>query len=74
MSDRATELLKNVYEAYSRGEDYTINTPISSQIHDFNMAINEIKEYIEFLRRDMIKVSITLTESGLEYCMENFEE
>jgi hypothetical protein len=38
------------------------------------MAINEIKEYIEFLRRDMVKVSITLTESGLEYCMENFEE
>jgi hypothetical protein len=74
MSEKATEILKNVYTAYANGENYTINTPVSSQVHDFNMAINEIKEYIEFLRRDMVKVSMTLTESGLEYCMENFEE
>ena len=74
MSDRAKELLMNVYKAYSDGEDYTINTPPSSQVHAFNMAVNEIKDYIRFLRRDMVKVSITLTDCGLEYCMESFGE
>lgn len=74
MSDTAREILLNVYKAYFRSEDYTINTPVSSQIHAFNMAVNEIKEYIEFIRRDMFKVSMTLTELGLEYCMENFGE
>lgn len=74
MSENAREILLNIYRAYIAGDDYTINTPPSSQIHTFNMALNEIREYIEFLRRDMVKVSIILTENGLEYCMDNFEE
>lgn len=74
MSDKAREILLNVYKAYSEGGDYTINTPVSSQIHAFNMAVKEIQEYVDFVRRDMVKVSMTLTDCGLEYCMENFEE
>lgn len=72
MTDYALEILKAVYTAYDKGQDYTINTPPSSQIHDFNMALKEIADYIEFKRRDMIKISMTLSEKGLEYAMENF--
>jgi hypothetical protein len=74
MSINAEQILKNVYNSYSNGEDYTIDTPPSSKVHEFNMALNELKAYITFVRRDMLKVSMTLTEEGLEYCMENFEE
>jgi hypothetical protein len=63
-----------VYNSYNNGEDYTINTPPSGKVHEFNMALNELKDYISFVRRDMLKVSMTLTEVGLEFCLENFEE
>ncbi len=72
MSDRAAEILREIYTAYDKGENYTINTPPSSQIHSFNMALKELTPYISFIRRDMLKISITLTDEGLEYCMENF--
>lgn len=74
MSTDAEQILKNVYISYNSGEDYTINTPPSSSVHGFNMALKELTDYISFVRRDMLKVSMTLTEAGLEYCMENFEE
>lgn len=73
MSEKALEILKKVYESYSNNSDYTINTPPSAVIHSFNMAVKEIEEYIEFTRRDMIKIGMTLTDRGLEYCMENFD-
>ncbi len=73
MSEKATYILKEIYKAYDRGDSYTVNNPPSGEIHSFNMALNEIKPYIEFLSRDMLKISITLTDSGLEYCMENFD-
>lgn len=67
MSDKAKEILNNVYEAFNKGEDYTIKTPSSSEIHSFNMAIKEIEDYIVFTERNMVKFSITLSEKGLEY-------
>lgn len=67
MSDKAKEILNNVYEAFNKGEDYTIKTPSSSEIHSFNMAIKEIEDYIVFTERNMVKISITLSEKGLEY-------
>ena len=50
-----------------------MKAPLSSQIHDFNMAIKEIDKYIEFVERNMTTIKITLTDEGLEYCMNNFE-
>lgn len=74
MSTKAIEILKNVYLSYSQGEDYyKMKAPLSSQIHDFNMAIKEIDKYIEFVERSMTTIKITLTDEGLEYCMNNFE-
>lgn len=74
MSNKAIEILKNVYLSYNQGEDYyKMKAPLSSQIHDFNMAIKEIDKYIEFVERNMTTIKITLTDEGLEYCMNNFE-
>lgn len=74
MSNKATELLKNIYISYKKGEDYyKIKAPLSSQIHDFNMTLKEIESYITFAERNMISIKIALTDKGLEYCMENFE-
>lgn len=74
MSNKAIEILKNVYLSYIQGEDYyKMKAPLSSQIHDFNMAIKEIDKYIEFVERNMTTIKITLTDEGLEYCMNNFE-
>lgn len=74
MNNKAIEILKNVYLSYSQGKDYyKMKAPLSSQIHDFNMAIKEIDKYIEFVERNMTTIKITLTDEGLEYCMNNFE-
>lgn len=72
MSELALTILRAVYEAYDKGEDYNVNTPSGGEIHTYNMALKEIMEYIEFKRRDMIKISMTLTDKGLEFAMENF--
>lgn len=66
------EILLNIYNSYNEGVSYTIKTPSSSQIHNFNMAIKEIENYIEFIERGMIKISVTLSDKGVEYCLENF--
>ena len=72
MGDMAKEILLNIYNCYNEGENYTIKTPPSSQIHNFNMAIKEIDSYIEFIERGMMKISMTLSDEGIEYCLENF--
>ena len=73
MSQEARELLMAVFKAYNEGNEYCISTPPSDKIHDFNMAAKEIKDYIVFTRRDMLKISITLSEMGLEYVLDNGE-
>lgn len=72
MSEEAKELLLKIFNSYNSGENYNIKTPVSSKIHEFNMTIKEIESYIEFLDRNMMNISITLNDNGLEYCMENF--
>ncbi len=72
MSERAEEILIRVFNCYNRGEKYSIKTPSSSKIHEFNMAVKEIEQYIEFSERNMMKISMTLSEKGIEYCIENF--
>lgn len=74
MSEKAKELLKAVFKAYNDGVEYCINTPLSNEIHTFNMAVKEIEEYIVFTRRDMLKVSMSLSDKGLEYVLENMED
>lgn len=74
MSEKAIEILKNVYLSYSKGEEcFKMKAPVSSQIHDFNMAVKEIEKYIDFIERNIINIKIVLTDEGLEYCMDNFE-
>lgn len=72
MSEKAKDILMNVYECYNNGEDYSVKTPVSSQIHSFNMVLNEIKNYIIFTERSMTKISMTLSDDGIEYCLNNF--
>lgn len=74
MSELALNILQNVFRAYDNGEVYTVNTPPATEIHAYNMALKEINDYIQFKRRDMIKISMTLTDVGLEFAMENFIE
>lgn len=74
MSNTATELLKKIYISYNMGEGcYKMKAPISAHIHDFNMTLKEIEKYITFVERNMLNIKITLTDEGLEYCMDNFE-
>lgn len=74
MNKKAEEILRNVYISYNNGEDFLkTKAPLSSQIHEFNMAIKEIEKYIYFIERNMINIKIALTEEGLEYCMENIQ-
>lgn len=74
MSKKAEEILKNIYISYIKGEEFLkIKAPISSQIHEFNMAVKEIENYICFIERNMVNIKIALTEKGLEYCIENIE-
>ena len=73
MSSQADELLNAVFNAYNNGTEYTINTPPSGEIHNFNMVLKEIEEYITFTRRDLLKISITLSNKGLEYFLENMD-
>lgn len=73
MSEKAIEILKSVYTSYAKGDEYLeMKSPVSSEIHDFNMAVKEISDYIEFIERNMLKIKISLSEKGLEYCMEYF--
>lgn len=74
MSKKAEEILRNVYISYNKGEKFLkMKAPLSSQIHEFNMAVKEIENYICFIERNMINIKIALTEDGLEYCIENIE-
>lgn len=73
MGSQAEEILNSVFNAYNNGTEYTINTPPSGEIHSFNMALKEIEEYITFTRRDLLKISITLSDRGLEYFLENMD-
>lgn len=74
MNKTAKDILKNTYISYNSGEPfYKMKAPVSSKIHDFNMAVKEIEKYITFIERNMINVKIELTNEGLEYCMENID-
>lgn len=74
MNSKSIELLKEIYISYNKSENcYQIKTPPSSKIHEFNMALKEIKDYIEFKERSMMNIKIVLNEKGLEYCMEVFD-
>ena len=35
------------------------------------MALKEIEKYIVFEERNMMKISMSLSDEGLEYCFEN---
>ncbi len=75
MSDYAKEILKNVFESYSDGEECFVGKmPQGSEIHNFNMALKELleKEFISVLQKNLCVVKIELTDLGLEFCMENF--
>lgn len=72
LSENANEILLNTYNCYNQGKNYTVKTPPSNKIHEYNMALNEIKKYIVFVERSMIKISLTLSDEGIEYCLDNF--
>ena len=52
MTTEAENILKAVYAAYDKNENYTISTPPSGSIHAYNMALKEIAPYIEFLKKN----------------------
>lgn len=73
MNKKSKEILKNVYLSYNKGEEYfKMKTPVSSQIHNFNMAVKDLEGYITFVERNIVNIKIALTDKRLEYCIEKF--